>query len=90
MQRPRSAVMPGVQGRKEFAQFRPATLAEHESIGPHPQGFAHQAFEPDPADPLEIGLPCLERDEVRMLDPQLVRLLDRDDPLALIGARKDG
>ena len=49
---------------------------------------AHQVADRDLALALDVGRPRLERDHVRLLQLQLGRLLDRDDPLALEDRRR--
>ena len=75
----RAAIVPGIERGEEFAQFGAATFAEHEPVGAHPQGFADESFESESARPLEIGLPRLETEEMRMPHPQFRDILDRDD-----------
>ena len=51
--------------------------------GPHAQRVAHQVALGDLAPPLDVGRPRLQPGDVRLLQLQLGRVLDRDDPLAV-------
>ena len=82
MQRAGAAVVAGVERGQQLAHLGAAALAEHEPVGAHPQRLAQQPCEADPAGALEVRLPRLERNEVRMPHPQLGDILDRDDALA--------
>ena len=47
-------------------------------------------IEAEPARALEVRLPRLERDHVRMVDGQLGDVLDEHDAVALVGLTEEG
>ena len=61
---------------------RAADLADDDAVGAHAQRVAHEVADRDLALALDVRRPGLERDDVRLLEPQLGVVLDGDDPLA--------
>ena len=75
------AVVPGVERLEHVERLRAPDLADDEAVGPHAQRGPHQRAHADPAGTLGIRRPCFEPHHVRLREPQLGRLLDRDDAL---------
>ena len=67
VQRAGAAVVAGVQRREQFAHLFTAALPHDEPVGTHPQRLADQPREPDRARALEVRLPRLEPDVMRMV-----------------------
>ena len=65
----------------------PADLADDDPIGPHPQGVLHQPPDRDLAAALEVRRARLEPEHVRLAEPQLGGVLDRDHALAGVDER---
>ena len=75
------AVVAGGQRGQHVERLRAAHLADHDPVGPHPQRVAHQPPDRDLAAALEVRRARLEPDDVRLAQPQLGGVLDRDHPL---------
>jgi hypothetical protein len=75
-------VVARVHRLKHVQRLRPATLADHDPVGAHAQRVAEEIADAHLAGTLDVCRPCLERDDVHLLQPDLRRVLDRDDPLA--------
>ena len=86
VQRSRAAVVTGVQRAEQLAQLGAAALPDDEAVGPHPKRLPHQPVQPDASRPVEIRLPGLEGDDVRVRDAQLGDILDDHD--ALVARRR--
>ena len=76
----RSAV-PGVERLEQVGGLGAPDLADDDVVGPVAERVAHQV--PDRDRRLGADRPGLEPDAVRAVDPELERVLDRDDPLVL-------
>ena len=75
------AVVTGVERLQHVEGLAAAHLADDQPVGPHPQRGAHQLAHAHRARALGVRGPRLEAHDVRMPEPQLGGLLDRDDPL---------
>lgn len=75
-----AALMAGVQRCEEVCQLSSADLADHQAIGPHSQGVPDQVGQGDRPDPLRVGWPSLQPNDVRMLRAQFAGVLDQNDP----------
>ena len=75
----RTTIVAGVECREHLADLGTAALSQHQPVGPHAQGFAHQSLESKSARPFEIGLPGLEAEEVGMADAEFRDVFDGDD-----------
>ena len=76
------AVVSGVAGLQHVERLAPADLADDDAIGSHAQRAAHEIAHADRAGSLGVRGPGLEPHDVRLDEPQLGRLLDRDDAFA--------
>lgn len=76
-----AAIVSGVECGEQLADLFSATLADHQAIRPHAQRLTDQAAQRDAAGALEIRLPRLESDVVRMPRPQFGDVFDRHDAL---------
>ena len=76
------AVVAGRQRGQHVERLRAADLADHDPVRPHPQRVAHEPADRDLAAALEVRRPRLEPDHVRLAQPQLGGVLDRDHALA--------
>ncbi|MNV51303.1 hypothetical protein D3C71_1433480 [compost metagenome] len=83
MQRRQRAFMPGVHGRQHVKSFGPPALADDNAVGPHAQRIAHQLADIDMPSALLVGGPRLQCHQVIMVQPQLGRVFDGDDPLTV-------
>ena len=73
--------MAGVHGLEHVERLGAADLADDDPVGPHAQGVADELADADLALALDVRRARLERDHVLLLELQLGRVLDRDDPL---------
>ena len=76
-----AAVVAGVHGLEHVERLGPAALADDDPVGPHAQGVADQVAGGDLALALDVGRAGLHPDDVRLLEPQFGRILDRRHPL---------
>ena len=90
MEGPGTAVVAGIEGHEQFAQFLAAAFAHDEAIRPHAQGFAQQSGQIDAAGALDVGLARLEHHVMGVRGTQFGDLLDRDDPLPHRHVRQQG
>ncbi len=74
--------MTRVEGDEQVHRLAAADLADHDPIGAHPQGVADEVADRHLAGALDAGGPALEPDHVRLGEPELGGVLDRDHPLA--------
>lgn len=74
--------MAGVQRGQQMHHFGPAHLAHDQPVGPHPQCLPHEVLQRDESGALLVGGSGLEADDMRMVRPQLRRVLGEHDPLA--------
>ena len=77
-------------GLQHVERLAATHLADDESIRPHPQGVAHEFADADFAAAFETRAPRLEPGDVRTVDPQFGRVLDRHDALGGVDARGEG
>jgi hypothetical protein len=75
------AVVAGVEGGEQVQRLDAPHLADHDPVGPHPQGIAQQVADRHLAPALDSRRPALEANDVGLLQPQLGRVLDRHHPL---------
>ena len=81
------ALVAGVERLEHVERLGAADLADDDPVGAHAQRVAHEVADRHLALALDVGRPRLERDHVRLLEPQLGVVLDGDDPLAGRDAR---
>ena len=60
-----------------------ADLADDDPVGPHAQRVAHELADRDLALALDVLRPRLEPEHVLLVELELGRVLDRDDPVGL-------
>ena len=84
MQRGQRSVVARVHRLQHVERLGAAALAHHDPVGPHAQGVRHQVADRHLAGSLGVARARLQAHDMGMLQkPQLGRVLDRDDPLAL-------
>ena len=84
------ALVAGVERLEHVERLAAADLADDDPVGAHAQRVAHEVADRDLAAALDVGRARLERDDVRLLQPQLGVVLDRDDPLAVRDGGRQG
>ena len=72
-------VVTGVEGLEHVERFHTADFADDDPIGPHAQRRPHERSHPHTAGALGVRWPRFEPDDVRLREPELGGLLDRDD-----------
>ena len=77
------AVVAGVHRLQHVERLGAAALADDDPVGPHAQRVAEEVADADLAGALDVGRPRLEAHDVRLVEQQLGRVLDRHDALAL-------
>ena len=75
------AVVAGRERGQEVERLSPAHLADDDPVGAHPQRVAHEPADRHLAAALEVRRARLEPDHVRLAQPQLGGVLDRDHAL---------
>ena len=75
------AVVAGVHRLQHVERLGAAHFADDDAIGPHAQAVAHQVALRDFAAPFDVGRARFQSHDVRLLQLQLGRVLDRDDAL---------
>ena len=78
------AVVTGVHRLEHVERLGATHLTDDDAVGPHAQRVAHEVADRDLALALDVRRAGLERQHVRLLELELLRVLDRDD--ALVGA----
>ena len=78
------AVMAGVHRLQHVERFFAAALADDDAVGAHTQRVLQQIAHGDLAVAFEVGRARLEPDDMRLLQLQFGRVLDRDDALAAV------
>ncbi len=73
--------MTGVHCLQHVERLRAAALAHDDPIRPHAQAVAHQVADGDRASSFHVLRLRLEADHVHLPQPELGRVLTRDDPL---------
>ena len=68
----------------------PRTSPDDEPVRPHPQGLADQVAQRHPARALDVRGARHEPDDVRVPGPQLLGVLDQDDPLPRVDLAEQG
>ena len=84
------AVVAGVHRLEHVERLGAADLADDDPVGPHAERVADQVADADLALALDVRRARLERDDVPLLQLQLGRVLDRDDPLVAGDEGGDG
>ncbi len=79
--RPRAALVAGVEGGQQVGHLGSAHLADHQPVGAHPQCLADEVPQGQLAQSLLIGRPGLEPHHVRVVGQELGGVLGDDDPL---------
>jgi hypothetical protein len=82
------AVVPGVHRLKHVERLAAANLADNDPIRTHAQGVADEVADGDRASTLHVGRSSLEAEHVRLGQPQLGGVLDRDDPFIVRDERR--
>ena len=72
----------GVHRLEHVEGFAAADLAHDDPVRPHAQRGPQQSAHVDRAGTLDARRPCLERDDVRLRQPELGGVFDRHDALA--------
>jgi hypothetical protein len=71
----------GVEGGEQVGDLAAAHLADHQTVGAHPQRLAHQVAEAHRAGALHVGRPGQQPDDVRVGRGELRRVLAEHQPL---------
>ena len=77
------AVVTRVHRLEHVERLGAADLADDDAVGPHAQRVAHEVADRDLALALDVLRARLEPHDVPLLELQLGRVLDRDDPVRL-------
>jgi hypothetical protein len=80
--------MTRVHGLEHVERLAAANLADDDPIGAHPERVADQVANRHFSFALDVRGPCLERDDVRLDQKQLGRVLDGDQPLVIRDGRR--
>ena len=75
--------MPGVHGLQHVERLGAADLADQDAVGAHSKAVAEELADGQLALALDVGRTVLQRDDVRVVDLQLRRILDRDHALVV-------
>ena len=73
--------MAGVHGLQHVEALGAAHLADDDAVGTHAEAVLHEVALRDLAAAFDVRRARLEADDVRLLELQLGRVLDRDDAL---------
>ena len=76
------ALVTGVHRLEHVHRLRASDLADDDAVGPHAQRVPDELADAHLALALDVRRAGLEADDVPLLEPELGRVLDRDDPLA--------
>ena len=76
--------MAGVHRLQHVEGFTGADFADDDPVGPHAKRVLDQVALRDLAPALDIRRPRLEPDNMLLLELELGRILDRDDPLVAV------
>jgi hypothetical protein len=68
--------------------FATAHFTDNDSVGSHSQRLSNEIAKSNRARPLNVRLPALKRNDVRMINPQLCDILNRDDAQVVRQRRK--
>ena len=77
------ALVAGVHGLQHVEGLAGPDLADHDAVGAHPQGVAHEVADAHLPVALGAGRAGLEADHVATGQPQLGGVLDGDDPVVV-------
>ena len=77
------ALVTGVHRLHHVEGLGAADLTDDDAVGAHTQGVAHEVALGDLAAAFEARRARFQRDDVRLLQPELRRVLDRDDALGV-------
>jgi hypothetical protein len=67
-----------VEGGKKLSNFGPSAFSKHETVGSHTKRLTNKPLKSNFASPFKVGLPSLNRQEMRMRHPQLSAVFDCD------------
>ena len=84
------SVVAGVHRLEHVERLGAADLADDDPVGPHAERVADEVADAHLALALDVRRPRLERDDVPLQQPELGRVLDRDDPLVRGDEGRDG
>src|SRR5690606_16311183 len=73
----------GVHGLEHVERLATTALTDHDAVGPHAQGRAHQVADRDLAPALAVAWAGLHAHDVLLAHLELDDVLDRDDPVAV-------
>ena len=77
------AVVAGVHGLEHVEGLAGTALADDDAVGPHAQAVLDEVADGDLAATLDVGRAGLQREDVVLVELELLGVLDRDD--ALVG-----
>ncbi len=80
--------MAGVHGLEHVQRLAGTTLPDHDAVGAHAQGVAHELADRDGALALDVRGARLERHDVLLAELKLGGVLDRHDPLVIRDERR--
>ncbi len=81
MDRRQRTIVTRVHGLQHVERLGAAHFADHDAIRTHSQAIAKQLALRHLSLPFDVGRPCLESYDVRLLQLQFGRVLDGDDAL---------
>ena len=81
--------MTGVERLQHVEGLAAANFADDDAVGTHAQRAANEIAHTDRTGAFCVGGACLQPHDVRLTEPQLGRLLDRDDALTGIDRRRE-
>ena len=82
-------VVTGVHRLQHVEGLSAADLTDQDAVGAHPEAVAEELPDGQLAPPLNVGGAVLESDDVRVVDLQLGRVLDRDHALVVRDEPRD-
>jgi len=80
--------MAGVHRLEHVERLAGANLTHDDAVRPHAQRVLDQITLAHLAAPFDVGRARFEPGDVRLLQLQFGRILDRDDPFALVDERR--
>ena len=83
------AVVAGVHGLEHVERLAGAALPDHDAVGAHAQGVAHELADRDGALALDVRRPRLQGDHVLLAELELGGILDGDDALVIGDERRE-
>src|SRR5438552_3692209 len=76
-----ASIVASVHRLEHVEGFGGAAFADHDAVGPHPQGVDDEVSDGDRAAPFDVGAPRFQRDQVALAELQLSGVLHRHHPL---------